>query len=141
MLLRYYGADASLSEVEDVVTLADDGLSALDLVNAAERFGLPLLGVGVSPNSVADIPVPAIVLLRRKHFVILERFNRKVATIIDPAWGRMRVPLAMFQYLFCGVALCHRASVVTRRPHALTRSSKTAQRSSGTVSRTRVTRK
>src|SRR5262249_20166656 len=66
------------------------------------------LGVPAEVDVVDDlgaIALPAILHLRRGHFVVLREWRGRVATVVDPACGRIRIRAEPLRRAACGAAL------------------------------------
>ncbi|HEX8538235.1 MAG TPA: cysteine peptidase family C39 domain-containing protein, partial [Cystobacter sp.] len=105
MVLNYHGRAMRLEEVRDLLGPQRDGLSALQLLQAARRFGLRGRGVSLDSDSLEFLPAGAILHWRFSHFVVFERLSKHGVDIVDPAIGRQRLPLEEFLRAFTGVAL------------------------------------
>ncbi|ATB36526.1 hypothetical protein CYFUS_001941 [Cystobacter fuscus] len=105
MVLNYHGRAMRLEEVRDLLGPQRDGLSALQLLQAARRFGLRGRGVSLDGDSLEYLPTGAILHWRFSHFVVFERLSKHGVDIVDPAIGRQRLPLEEFLRAFTGVAL------------------------------------
>jgi predicted double-glycine peptidase len=116
-LLQWYGLDnvdeAALLEAhyarlghplvaaQDAVDIAQWYLSMADLSALAARWGLRAHGVGVAPERLWDLQLPAIAHLagrERRHFVVIQGLdaNRRRVAIADPASGHRYVSAAEF---------------------------------------------
>jgi ATP-binding cassette, subfamily B, bacterial len=105
MILRALGDDIALAACREQVGSAHDGVTALMLAQAARAFGLEVTAYKVAPEDGAHIALPAIAHWRRSHFVVIERWDARSATVIDPATGRQRLTAAEFADEFSGVVL------------------------------------
>lgn len=105
MILAYHGHHAPLPEVRQACGVSRDGSSALDLVQAARRYGLEATGYRLDPEQLEQLPLPAILHWNFDHFVVLERLRRSGAVLVDPAVGRRRVGNADLARHFTGAAL------------------------------------
>lgn len=83
--------------------LPGGGTSLARLESAAQRFGHPARFR--FDAHLEHLPLPAIVHLRRRHFVVLERREAQVAHVLDPACGLVRLPLAHLVRQASGAAL------------------------------------
>ena len=105
MILGYFGRKTPLQECRADCDPGRDGLTAKALVQAARRFGLLANAIAFEGCEVEHIGVPAIVHWNRDHFVVLERFTRSGAEIVDPAEGRRTVSRREFHESFSGIAI------------------------------------
>jgi len=117
MVLAFHGHHAPLPEVRQACGVSRDGASALALVQAARGYGLEAHGCRVELDQLAQLPLPAILHWDFDHFVVLERLGRSRTTLVDPAWGRLRVDRAELARRFTGAALVFRPTgALARRP-------------------------
>lgn len=105
MVLNYLGKEVRLDEVRDLMGARRDGLSAMQLLNAARMFGLRGRGVTLDISSLEFLPAGSILHWRFSHFVVFERVGKGSVDIIDPAHGRQRLTLEEFRRNFTGVTL------------------------------------
>jgi ABC-type bacteriocin/lantibiotic exporter with double-glycine peptidase domain len=80
-------------------------VSALDLLEAAQRFGLRGRAVRLELEDLDYLEPGAILHWQLKHFVVLERISKRGVAIVDPAVGRRTVSMEDFGKSFTGVAL------------------------------------
>lgn len=105
MVLDYYGHSVRLDEVRDATGAARDGVDAFTLLETGRSYGLRGRGVRVELEDLAALPAASILHWEFNHFVVLDRVVRGGVEIVDPAYGRRRVPMAEFRKSFTGVAL------------------------------------
>ncbi|MFJ8853695.1 peptidase domain-containing ABC transporter [Streptomyces sp. NPDC102437] len=105
-LLRYHGRAEDLSSARDAMDAGRDGLSASQLA----QF-LTSRGMDVKPYRVKDISAlekftsPVILYWEDYHFLVLEKFDGRTATVMDPAVGRRRIKRAELEAGFSNIAL------------------------------------
>lgn len=105
MVLAHHGANVGLEEIRDVTGTGRDGVDALSIVEAARHFGLDGRGVRADLDALGHLPTASILHWQFDHFVVFERLRRGAVDIVDPAAGRVRVPLATFSRAFTGAAI------------------------------------
>lgn len=105
MILNYYGYAASITEVLERCGVGRDGLTALEIVNAARLYGLRVRAVSLDLEDFRFVSLPAIVHWEFNHFLIVERWSRTRVEVIDPALGRRTLTPAEFDEGFTGVAI------------------------------------
>jgi len=107
MVLDHYGIQTAYDELlrrADTGTRA--GTSMLALKQLSESHGLRCAGWRLAACDLRGIPLPAILLLRRGHFVVLSSISAANEVILlDPARGRLRVSLRRLRSLWEGEAL------------------------------------
>ena len=104
MVLAYYGKRITLDEARSA-TGVNRGTDALSIVQGGEQLGLRGRGVQLDLDALHYLPVGAILHWGLNHFVVLDRIGRTAVDIVDPGFGRRRVPLDKFRKQFTGVAL------------------------------------
>lgn len=101
-------------EAQGVLALEEErGLTALNLRDALEAWGVPVRAFRVTLASLADfferggLPVIAHVTVPQRHFVVLNGLVDDQVLMADPSWGSSMAPLASLDDLkgFSGVVL------------------------------------
>lgn len=105
MVLNYYRRKISISEVGEYCKVGRDGLSALNIVQAAREYGLQVRAVTLRENDFRTISLPAIVHWEFNHFIIVERWSRSGVDVVDPALGRRHLTSEAFNDGFTGVVI------------------------------------
>ncbi|TVQ59090.1 MAG: ATP-binding cassette domain-containing protein [Rhodobacteraceae bacterium] len=105
MALEAHGRVAPLEEVREACRTSRDGVDAPALIRAAEAYGLAAKAVRREPETLDDLPLPAILHWRFDHFVVLTRVGRRRFTLLDPAQGRRVVDRAEMGRSFTGLAI------------------------------------
>jgi len=105
MILSYYGRKTGVAEVYKNAGVGRDGLSALNIVQTARRYGLQVRSISLQINDFRDVHLPAIVHWEFNHFLVVERWSSSSVTVIDPAIGRTRLSAQAFDAGFTGIVL------------------------------------
>jgi HlyB family type I secretion system ABC transporter len=105
MILSYYGRKTSISEIQKSTGIGRDGLSALNLVQAARRYGLKVRTVSVEAEDFHLVSLPAIVYWQFNHFLVVERCSSSFVDVVDPATGHERLKTQEFDEGFTGIAI------------------------------------
>lgn len=105
MILSYYGRQISISEVRERCGIGRDGLSALGLVKAANAYGLRTRALTVESQDLRFVALPAIIHWDFNHFLVLERWSPRAVDVVDPAQGRLRLPVEEFEQHFTGIVI------------------------------------
>jgi ABC-type bacteriocin/lantibiotic exporter with double-glycine peptidase domain len=106
MILIHFGIAADYDSLSRRLELNSRGTSMLQIKRAAESWGLLCQGWRLAACDLADIPLPAILFLKRNHFVVLDACDREGRiTIRDPARGRLQVSCRKLETLWRGETL------------------------------------
>ncbi|RKG70016.1 peptidase domain-containing ABC transporter [Corallococcus sp. CA054B] len=105
MVLGYWGRHVGLDEVHAATGLTTRGISARTLLETGRRFGLVSRAVQVDMDQLQLLTPGAVLHWEFRHFVVFERLARQGVDVVDPSFGRRRVPLEQFRKAFTGVAL------------------------------------
>jgi ATP-binding cassette, subfamily B, bacterial len=105
MILNYYGRKISIAEVSEHGRVGRDGLSALNIVQAARDYGLRVRAVTLRENDFRTIRLPAIVHWEFNHFIVIERWSLGSVDVVDPALGRRHLKSKDFDDGFTGVVI------------------------------------
>jgi ABC-type bacteriocin/lantibiotic exporter with double-glycine peptidase domain len=105
MVLNYYGRKISIAEVGEHCGGGRDGLSALNIVQAAHDYGLHVRAVALRENDLCTIRLPAIVHWEFNHFIVVEYWSPDGVDVVDPALGRRHLKSEEFNDGFTGVVL------------------------------------
>jgi ATP-binding cassette, subfamily B, bacterial len=105
MILSFHGRNTKISECREYLGVGTDGVKADMIAKEARRFGLRVRAYSVSLGDFKYIPLPAIAHWDFNHFVVVERWSHRRATIVDPALGRRKLTATEFDEGFTGVVL------------------------------------
>ncbi|MEA2901180.1 MAG: ATP-binding cassette, subfamily bacterial [Actinomycetota bacterium] len=105
MVLAYHGRHVPLKEVRDATGTGRDGVDAEGLVRAARHYGLDARGVRADVDDLRHLPSGSILHWEFTHFVVLERVRRNTVDLVDPAVGRLRLPISRIGRSFTGAAI------------------------------------
>jgi len=83
MILRYHGKHVPPDELRHLTGAARDGVNGHDLLQAAASYGLRGRGVRCELEDLAHLPLPAILHWEFRHFVVLERWCKDGAEIVE----------------------------------------------------------
>jgi ABC-type bacteriocin/lantibiotic exporter with double-glycine peptidase domain len=104
MVLGYHGRAIPLDQAR-IAAGVGRGTDALSIVRGAETLGLRGRGVRLEIADLPHLPPASILHWDFNHFVVLDRVRRGAVDIVDPAFGRRRIPIDRFRKHFTGVAL------------------------------------
>ncbi len=105
MIAAARGLKADLAALRARVAATPRGVNLRTLMNLAAGIGLAARPVRIGLHRLTDLKLPAILHWNMDHFVVLERVQRGIATIVDPARGRLRLPLDEMSAHFTGIAV------------------------------------
>ncbi len=105
MALAYHGRHVPLQEVRELTGTGRDGVDAGRLVDAAHHYGLDARGVRADLGELAQLPPGSMLHWEFSHFVTLERVRSDGIDVVDPAVGRVRVPMSRVRAAYTGVAI------------------------------------
>lgn len=105
MVMAAHGRWETLDHVRDRCGVSRDGVSAADIVAAAQYFGLSAAAYRREIEQLPALGFPQILFWGFDHFVVLEALGRNHAIVNDPAHGRRRLTLEAFSTYFTGITL------------------------------------
>ncbi len=105
MVAGFYGFRASLTELRTQFNLSLQGATLLDLINFAEHLHLSGRPLRIELEQLAQLQLPAVLHWDMNHFVVLEQVKAGQCVIVDPARGRLKMPLSQVSDHFTGIAL------------------------------------
>ncbi len=105
MIAAAWGLKGDLAAFRARVAVTPRGVNLRTLMNLAASIGLAPRPVRIGLQRTEDLKLPAILHWNLDHFVVLERVKGNVATIVDPARGRLNVTLDSMSPHFTGIAI------------------------------------
>ena len=105
MVLAAHGVHDAASECRELCNAGRDGTRLRTLIAAADRFGIAARAHRVQPERFDSVPLPAIAHWQHRHFVVVERWDSRRLTIVDPASGRRTLSADEFIASFAGTVL------------------------------------
>ncbi|HDL6963102.1 TPA: peptidase domain-containing ABC transporter [Yersinia enterocolitica] len=105
MIAGYYGLHMDLQALRKHYQVSLKGMSLRDLIVLADRLSLGSRPVRADLDSARQLKTPCILHWSFNHFVVLKKFSRHGATIIDPAKGERKISLTELSQHFTGIAL------------------------------------
>jgi len=86
MVAQYYGKFYSTEQLRPLAHQRADGVSLLNLSEAAEQIGMHTVGAKLNyQRLIDDIPLPGIAHWKENHFVVVYEATDKQVTLADPA--------------------------------------------------------
>lgn len=105
MILAHFGRWETLENLRHACGVTRDGANAVAIMQAAEDYGLEPEGRRGTVDDLDGISVPAIVWVRRSHFIVLEGAHGGTFHVNDPAKGRYQLTTEEFTELYSGGVL------------------------------------
>ncbi len=97
MIAWYYGRSYSLQSLREKCNFSREGVSMLGISEAAEAIGFRTLAARMGFEKLKnEIPLPAIVHWKQKHFIIVYKITRSKVYVADPAYGLISYPYNEF---------------------------------------------
>ena len=105
MVLGAHKRYTTLEEARSRCGVGRDGASVPAIARAAETYGLSAKALRREPQTLGDLPLPAILHWNFNHFVVLNSIRGNSFSILDPAVGPRSVDAAEMGRSFTGIAL------------------------------------
>ncbi len=106
MILEHFDIPVEYSLLWQRLQDGPQGATMLSIKKAAESEGLRCEGWRLSPRDLLHVPLPAILLLHRSHFVVADNVDPvKGIVILDPVRGRLLVSVRKLASLWKGETL------------------------------------
>ena len=106
MVMAYYGKWVPLEKVRMDCGVSRDGSKARNIMRAARNYGFDVEAYRQTPESLKnDGKYPCIIHWNMNHFVVLNGFKGKYASINDPARGTVKVTMEEFDKSFTGIVM------------------------------------
>ncbi len=101
IVAKHFGKHYNLETLRELTWKTREGVSLLTISDAAEKIGFRTQGVRITLDTLAEIPLPAIIHWAQNHFVVLYKIKRKQGLsgdgkrgaeffISDPALGLLK---------------------------------------------------
>ena len=97
MVLNYHGHCIPLSELREIYGVSKGGTSLYQITKIAQNYNLEVDGYKTVAKELENIQLPAIFSWENKHYVVLERINKKTAIIVDSANGKKKIGFKEFE--------------------------------------------
>lgn len=110
MIFEHFRVRSNYEDLIGWLGIGSQGTTMLSLKEIAEARGLRCEGWLLAEEDLRRIPLPAILLLRKRHFVVMDSFNPAGTVVIrDPARGRLEISLGRLRLMWKGeILLFHR---------------------------------
>lgn len=98
MVAGFYKKNFSLESLRKKCYITREGVSFLGLSEAADSLGFRTLGVKVPFEILSEnVPKPAIVHWRQRHFIVIYKIKKDVIWAADPAIGLIKLTRKEFE--------------------------------------------
>lgn len=105
MILAHYGRWVSLEQLRSDCGVSRDGSDAINIVTAAEGYGLTGTGHRGTVDDLSSLSMPAIIWWRSSHFMVLEGVRGDTYFVNDPARGRYSLSKEEISQSYSGAAI------------------------------------
>jgi ATP-binding cassette subfamily B protein len=105
MVLSAYGRATRVRECRKEMDIGRDGANALQLAQALRRRGMTVTAFSMDLDGLAQVQLPAIVHWHFVHYLVLEKWDGRRATVLDPSLGRRVLSRDELDEGFTGVVL------------------------------------
>jgi ABC-type bacteriocin/lantibiotic exporter with double-glycine peptidase domain len=106
MIFDYFGIPIEYGKLLQRLRTGPDGTTMLSIKQLAEAEGLLCEGWRLAARDLPGIPLPAVLLLRRNHFVVVASMRPgEGILILDPVRGRIRISVAKLVSVWKGETL------------------------------------
>lgn len=85
MIAKHYGRNFPIQKLRELCQVHRGGVSLLNLSQASEKLGFRSMGVKMNMEQLSDAQLPAILLWRQNHYVILFKIKNGSYFVADPA--------------------------------------------------------
>lgn len=105
MIANFHGHDFDLAEMRRRFGTSSRGMTLKQIMQTADALGMAPRPLKVALERMSAIATPAILHWDMNHFVVLDRFSKGRALIVDPAKGASWYDLESLSRHYTGVAL------------------------------------
>lgn len=103
-IIRYHGGNASLENIRSLSLTTHYGVTALNLIECAKKYGFDAIGKKVSDLNGVNLPMIAHLTINNSlsHFVVVYEVSSSSVTLMDPAKGKRVISRNEFAETFTG---------------------------------------
>lgn len=110
-IAKMLGLPADMAQLRRAYVVNEKGMDTLMLMRAAKNLGLKSRLVTSVPQQLAQIPFPAIAILKNGNYVVLARMDKERVSIVDPYKDNaITIPVGNFLHAWSGQVI-----LLTRR--------------------------
>lgn len=88
MIARHYGKKIPIKYLQGLCDINRLGMSIRDIVGCCDSIGLDAEAVRIDTDQIREMPLPAILYWRQRHFVVLYRIRKGRYYVADPSKGK-----------------------------------------------------
>jgi len=103
IIAAHYGKKYSLQFLRDKSYINREGVSFLNISDAAEAIGFRTLAARISIDKIEELPTPFIVHWQKKHFIVVYKIKNNRVYVSDPAFGLLKYSIEEFKKGFISV--------------------------------------
>lgn len=106
-IIRYYQGNVSLEQLRLASNTTKEGVTALNLINCAKRYGFEAIGIKNDYIEKNNLPCIAHLNINKSlsHFVVIYKINNNVITVMNPSIGEQKMDITKFYDMFSGFAI------------------------------------
>ena len=106
MIFDRFGITMDYGQLLSRLKTGATGTAMLNMKEVAEAEGLLCAGWRLAPRDLPVIPLPAILLIRTSHFVVMDSpYSAQGILVLDPARGRLRLSMHKLLSVWNGESL------------------------------------
>ncbi len=105
MICRYFNRPVSLARTRQLLHHGANGATLREICRTAEELDIAARAVQTAPAHLAQMPLPAIVRLAEKQWVVLFDVESRWVNISDPGQGLRRIKRSEFEAAWDGNAI------------------------------------
>ncbi|MCR8842734.1 peptidase domain-containing ABC transporter [Paenibacillus sp. SC116] len=105
MVLGYHDYHVTLTELRNQFGSSKKGSSLYHLIEIGKQFHMIGKAYKAEVHQLPELSMPYIVFWEFKHYVVVERMDKKTVTILDPSSSRRSISKEEFQTSYSGYVL------------------------------------
>lgn len=105
MIIDFYEKKTNLAEMREKYGVPNGGYNLAQIQSVLLDANITTKAIRIESSNVSIIKGPFIAFWKNKHFIVVEKINKKNILIADPARGKKKVSYSEFDKFFSGVIL------------------------------------